>query len=172
MPLSAPSAFLYALLLHGVLGFIDTVVNHELLAKLPARRAAAEEEGLHAAREFIFACLFASIAWFAWHGALVWWIAALLLGEVLVTARDVVVEGEIRVLPVSERVLHLLLFMNLGALVVLGAFTLGEWHVGEVMLIRVDHGWASWVLTAMAVGAFGWAVRDGRAALRLARKAA
>ena len=172
MPLSAPSAFLYALLLHGVLGFIDVIVNHELLAKLPARREAAEEEGLHAAREFIFACLFASIAWFAWHGALVWWIAALLLGEVLVTARDVVVEGEVRILPVPERVLHLLLFMNLGALVVLGAFTLAEWHVGEVMLIRVDHGWASWVLSAMAVGAFGWAVRDGSAALRLARRAA
>jgi phosphatidylglycerophosphate synthase len=161
----------YALLLHGVLGALDTFLNHELLAKLPARRDAAEEEGLHAAREFIFACLFASIAWFAWHGALVWWIAALLLGEVIVTARDVVVEGERRVLPVSERVLHLLLFMNLGALVVLGGFTLAEWHVGEMMLIRVDHGWASWVLTAMAAGALTWAVRDGVAAVRLARPA-
>ncbi|MGX4640909.1 hypothetical protein [Massilia sp. SYSU DXS3249] len=166
MPLSAPSAFLYALLLHGVLGFIDIVLNHEWLAKLPDRRDAAEEEGLHASRECIFACLFASIAWFAWHGPLVWWIAALLLAEVLVSARDVVVEGEIRVLPASERVLHLLLFMNLGALVVLGAFMLSEWHVGEMMLIRVDHGWASWVLTAMAVGALIWAVRDGFAARR------
>jgi hypothetical protein len=172
VPHSAPSAFLYALLLHGVLGAIDVFLNHELLAKLPARREAAEEEGLHAVREFIFACLFASIAWFAWHGALVWWIAALLLGEVLVSARDVVVEGGIRVLPVPERVLHLLLFMNLGALVVLGGFTLAEWHVGEAMLIRVDHGWASWVLTAMAAGAFAWAVRDGVAALRLARRVA
>ena len=171
MPLSAPSAFLYALLLHGVLGIVDIVLNHELLAKLPARRDAAEEEGLHAAREFIFACLFLSIAWFAWHGALVWWIAALLLAEVLVSARDVVVEGEIRVLPVSERILHLLLFMNLGALVVLGAFMLAEWRVGEAMLIRVDHGWASWVLTAMAAGSLAWAVRDGVAAARLARPA-
>lgn len=171
MPLSAPSAFLYALLLHGVLGAIDVFLNHELLAKLPARRAAAEEEGLHAARECIFACLFASIAWFAWHGALVWWIAALLLGEVLVSMRDVVVEAEQRLLPVSERVLHLFLFMNLGALVVLGAFTLHAWHAGETMLIRVDHGWASWVLSAMAAGALAWSVRDGVAALRLARAA-
>ena len=166
MPLSAPSAFLYALLLHGVLGFIDIVLNHELLAKLPARRDAAEEEGLHAARECIFACLFVSIAWFAWHGALVWWVAALLLAEVLVSARDVVVEGEIRVLPASERVLHLLLFMNLGVLVVLGAFMLGEWRVGAAVVIPVDHGWASRVLTAMAAGAFMWAVRDGLAAWR------
>ncbi|MEN3276652.1 MAG: hypothetical protein V7631_2442 [Massilia sp.] len=171
MTLSAPSAFLYALLLHGVLGAIDVVVNHELLAKLPARRAAAEEEGLHAAREFIFACLFASIAWCAWHGALAWWIAALLLAEVIVSARDVVVEGNIRVLPVPERVLHLLLFMNLGALVVLGGFTLAEWRVGEAVLIPVDHGWASWVLTAMAAGAFAWGVRDARAAMRRGREA-
>lgn len=172
MPLSAPGAFLYALLLHGVLGAIDTFVNHELLAKLPARRDAAEEEALHAAREFIFACLFGSMAWLAWHGALVWWIAALLLGEVIISARDVVVEGGTRVLPVSERVLHLLLFMNLGALVVLGAFMLAEWQVGATVVIPVDHGWASWVLTAMAAGAFTWAVRDGVAAMRLARAAA
>lgn len=166
MPLSVPSAFLYALLLHGVLGAIDVFLNHELLAKLPARREAAAEERLHAAREFIFACLFASIAWLAWHGALVWWIAALLLAEVLVTARDVVVEGEIRVLPVPERVTHLLLFMNLGALVVLGGFMLAEWHVGASVVIPVHHGWASWVLSAMAAGAFAWALRDTMAARR------
>lgn len=164
--------FVYALLLHGVLGAIDVIVNHELLAKLPARRDAAEEEGLHAARELIFACLFGSIAWFEWHGALVWWIGGLLLAEVLVTARDVVVEGDIRVLPPSERVLHLLLFMNLGALVVLGAMLLGWWHGAATALVRVDYGWASWVLTAMAAGAFAWAVRDGVAAVRRAREAA
>lgn len=163
--------FVYALLLHGVLGAIDVLVNHELLAKLPARRDAAEEEGLHAARELIFACLFASIAWCEWQGAWAWWIAALLLAEVLVTARDVVVEGDIRVLPASERVLHLLLFMNLGALVVLGAIMLGWWHAGGTALMRVDYGWASWVLTAMAAGAFTWAMRDGLAAARLARPA-
>jgi hypothetical protein len=44
-----------------------------------------------------------------------------LLGEVLVSVRDVIVEGRIRVLPVSEGGVHLLLFMNPGALVVPGA---------------------------------------------------
>lgn len=171
MPFSVPSAFLYALLLHGVLGAVDVFLNHELLAKLPARREAAEEEGLHAAREFIFTCLFASIAWAAWHGALAWWIAALLLGEVIVSARDVVVEGRIRVLPASERVLHLLLFMNLGVLVFLGALMLAEWRVGTAVVIPVYHGWATWLLTAMAAGAFIWALRDARAALRGRRMA-
>lgn len=111
--------FVYVLMLHGVLGFIDIVVNHELLAKLPGRGDSAPEETLHAAREGIFACLFASLAWFEWHGALAWWIAALLLAEVLVSSRDVVVEGDIRVLPASERLLHLFLFINLGIVIAL-----------------------------------------------------
>jgi hypothetical protein len=158
--------FVYVLLLHGVLGFIDVVVNHELLAKLPSRRDAAEEEGLHALREFIFACLFASLAWYEWHGALVWWIGALLLAEVAVSTRDVVVEGDTRILPVSERVLHLLMFVNLGVLITLVAYAMTWWRGGEAVLVRVDYGWASRVLTVMAAGALGWAVRDGMAAMR------
>ncbi|XYJ10593.1 hypothetical protein ACSUZJ_01050 [Telluria sp. B2] len=57
--------FVYALMLHGVLGFVDIVVNHELLARLPRRGDSAPEEALHAARECIFACTFGSLAWFA-----------------------------------------------------------------------------------------------------------
>lgn len=158
--------FVYVLMLHGVLGFIDIVVNHELLAKLPRRGDTAPEEALHAAREFIFACLFASLAWFEWHGALVWWIAALLLAEVAVSARDVVVEGDTRVLPVSERVLHLFLFINLGILITLVVHALLWWHASPTELVRVDYGWGSWVLTAMSAGSLVWAVRDGVAAGR------
>lgn len=158
--------FVYVLMLHGVLGFVDIVVNHELLARLPRRGDTAQEEALHAAREFIFACLFASLAWFAWQGALVWWIAALLLAEVAVSTRDVVVEGDIRVLPVSERVLHLFLFINLGILIALVAHALLWWHASPTALERVDYGWASWVLTAMSIGSLVWAVRDGVAAGR------
>ena len=158
--------FVYVLMLHGVLGFIDIVVNHELLAKLPRRGDTALEEALHAAREFIFACLFSFLAWFEWHGALVWWIAALLLAEVAVSARDVVVEGDTRVLPVSERVLHLFLFINLGILITLVAHALFWWHAAPTELVRVDYGWGSWVLTAMSAGSLVWAVRDGVAATR------
>lgn len=63
--------FVDVLMLHGVLGFIDIIVDHELLEKLPARGDSSHEEGLHAVRETIFACLFASLAWFEWHGVLV-----------------------------------------------------------------------------------------------------
>ena len=158
--------FVYVLLLHGVLGFLDIVINHELLAKLPKRADTTTEEALHAARETIFAILFACLAWYEWHGAWVWLIAALLLGEVIVSARDVIVEGDTRVLPVPERVLHLLLFINLGVLITLVGYALVWWHAGETAPVRVDYGWASWVLTLMSVGSAVWAVRDGVAAGR------
>jgi hypothetical protein len=90
----------------------------------------------------------------------VWWIAALFLGEVLVSARDVVIEGDTRVLPVPERILHLFLFMNLGVLLLLVGAALLAWVDAPTGLARVDYGWASWLLTVLALIAFGWAVRD------------
>ncbi|MFC5477462.1 hypothetical protein [Massilia suwonensis] len=158
--------YVYVLLLHGVLGFLDIVINHELLAKLPKRGDAVQEEALHAVREAIFACVFASLAWYQWHGAWVWWIVGLLLLEVIAATRDVIVEGDTRVLPVSERVLHLLLYINLGILITLVGYALVWWHAGETAPVRVDYGWASWVLTGMSVLSLVWAVRDGVAAGR------
>jgi len=159
--------YVYALIAHGVLGFLDVVINHEWLSKLPSRPECVAEERLHSAREFLFAALFASLAWFEWHGTFVWWIAALFAGELLVSACDVVVEGDVRALPASERFLHLFLFMNLGIMVTLTGQALVGWHALPTGLAPVSHGWGSWVLTAMALGALGWALRDGLAAVRL-----
>lgn len=164
--------YIYALLVHGVIGFLDVLINHECLSKLPSRPECIGEERLHSAREFLFAALFASLAWFEWHGALAWWIVALFAAELLVSARDVVLEGELRRLPPSEHFLHLFLFINLGIVLTLTGQALLEWHSLPVGLAPVYHGWASWGLSAMALGALGWAVRDGLATLRLARKAA
>jgi hypothetical protein len=159
-------AFVYALILHGLLGGADVLLNHELLARLPAQDWSGPEERMHSAREWIFFAIFASLAWFEWHGAAVWWIALLYLAEVLVSARDVVIEGNTRVLPKPERVLHLFLFMNLGAMVVLvGQASIG-WHGLPMAVVRVDYGWASWVLSAMAAGSLVWAIRDGISAVR------
>lgn len=139
--------YVYALILHGAIGFLDLLINHEWLSKLPSRRECIAEERLHSAREFLFAALFAA--------------------ALLVSARDVVVEGEVRALPASERFLHLFLFMNLGVMYTLTGQALLAWHALPARLAPVDHGWASWVLTAMALGALGWAFRDGIAARRL-----
>ena len=161
MPSADVPVFIYALLLHGLIGGLDVFLNHELLARLPAQHWSGPEERMHSAREWIFFAIFASLAWFEWHGAAVWWIALLYLGEVLVSACDVLIEGDTRVLPAPERVLHLFLFMNLGALVVLvGQASIG-WHALPTSVVRTDYGWASWLLSVMAVGAMVWAIRDG-----------
>ena len=83
-------AYVYVLLLHGVLGFIDIVVNHELL------------------------------------------------------------------------------FISLGVLITMIGYALIWWHAAQTGIVRVDHGWASWVLTAMSVLSLVWAIRDGVAAGRRA----
>jgi phosphatidylglycerophosphate synthase len=156
--------YVLALVLHGVIGGLDVFINHEWLARLPSRRDAVTEEKLHSARELLFCLAFLSLGWFEWHGAAVWWIVLLYAGEVLVSAVDVLVEGEIRVLPRPERVLHLFLFMNLGALIVLVGQALLGWSALPTAIVFVDHGWASRVLTVMGIGALVWAIRDGRRA--------
>jgi hypothetical protein len=153
--------FVYALMLHCVLAGADVIINHELLARLPSQPYAGPEERMHSAREFIFAATLASLAWFEWHGQLVWWIAALFLGEVLVSTRDVVIEGDSRVLPAPERIMHLYLFINLGVLLVLVGAALLDWRALPTGLAAVDYGWASWGLSAMAAVSLAWGVRDG-----------
>jgi hypothetical protein len=159
--------YVMALILHGALGGLDVFINHEWLARLPARRDAVAEQPLHSARELLFCLAFISLGWFEWHGAAAWWIVLLYAGEVGVSAVDVFVEGDIRVLPRSERVLHLFLFMNLGALIVLVGQVLLAWHALPTAIVPVDHGWASRVLTVMGIGALAWAVRDGLSVARL-----
>jgi len=163
--------YVLALVLHGVLGGADVFVNHEWLARLPARDDTAAEQRLHSARECVFALAFISLGWYEWHGAWAWWIVLLYVLEVVVSARDLVVEGNTRVLPKPERVLHLFLFMNLGVLLVLVGGRLFAWQALPTAVVPVDHGWASRVLAVMAAGALLWAGRDLGSALRQRRTA-
>ena len=48
-----------------LLGALDTLWNHELVERLPSRRAARVELALHAAREFVYVFLFLGLAWHA-----------------------------------------------------------------------------------------------------------
>ena len=61
-------AVLTLLALQGVLGAFDNFWNHELKARLPATPSAGTELRLHAARQLIYAVLFATIGWWEWHG--------------------------------------------------------------------------------------------------------
>ena len=155
------------LAVQGVLGGIDTLVNHEWLAKLPQRPEARGEIGLHSLREANYAILFGGLAWFAWHGALAWLIAILLIAEIAITARDEWIENRIRVLPQNERVMHVFLTLNLGAIIALLVPVLHGWSHQPSGLAARDYGMLSWLLGALALAAAFWCVRDFLAWRRL-----
>lgn len=155
------------LVVHGLLGGFDVILNHEILVRLPSRVSALEEQRLHSIREAIFGTLFLALAWLEWHGLFVWIIAGLLLGETLVTTRDTVIEVPTRVLPVTERVAHVLLLINLGIVIALVAMRLKTWASLPTGVKFTEYGWLSWALTILATGAFGWSIRDALSAVRL-----
>jgi len=157
----------WLLLLQGVLAGGDTVINHELLARLPQKPAARPELALHVLRELIWTVLLFGLAWFAWHGAAAWIIAALLAAEVIVTACDEWVENRSRVLPQNERILHIFLTLNLGAIIAVLYPLLREWGSHPTALVAAGHGALSWIISLFALSALGWAVRDSLAWKRL-----
>lgn len=158
---------LYFLILHGLVGAFDVVWNHELKERLPARAWAATEQRLHSARELLFATLFIGLAWWQWHGALAWLVAALVAAESGVTVRDVVVEVRTRVLSLTEQLSHVFLFVNLGVFLSLLFGELQGWRALPDAVVGVDHGWRSWLLTALGLLALLWSVRDGVSARAL-----
>lgn len=148
------------LIAQGVMGGIDTLVNHELIVRLPHRLNARTEVGLHSIREAIYGVLFGGLALFAWHGAWATVIGALLAAEILVDASDEFVENRTRVLPQNERVLHFFLTLNLGLITAVLIPILLRWGSQPTAVVPIHRGVLSWVLAALALGAIAWAVRD------------
>jgi hypothetical protein len=159
------------LIAQGVMGGADTLLNHELIERLPHRMKARTEIGLHAIREAIYATLFAGLGWFAWHGAAAAAIAGLLAAEVLVTCCDEYVENQTRVMPQNERVLHIFLTLNLGVIIAVLVPVLLDWSTKPTQWVPLDHGLPSWVLSALAIIAAAWSIRDLLAWRRLRRQA-
>ena len=157
------------LVAQGLVVGVDTLVNHEIIERLPHRPSARREIGFHAIRESIYATLFIGLAWFQWHGAAALAIAALLAAEILVTATDEYVENRTRVLPQNERVLHVFLAINLGLIIAVTIPILYEWHARATELWRVDLTPTSWFLTALGAVAAFWSLRDLLAWRRLGR---
>jgi len=163
------SLLITLLVLQGIVGGADTLINHELLEHLPARVEARGEIGLHALREALYGILFAATAWYAWHGAWGYAIAALLAVEILVDAVDEFVENRIRVLPQNERMMHFLMIMNLGLIAAALGLVLLDWAPRPTALQPTSHGLGSWVLSLLSIAALCWAVRDAAAWWRLGR---
>jgi hypothetical protein len=157
----------WLLALQGVLAGLDTVVNHEIVARLPQKPSARRELGIHVFRELIWTVLLFGLAWYAWHGAAAWLIAALLAAEILVTCWDEFVENRSRVLPQNERILHVFLTLNLGAIIAVLYPLLRQWSARPTELAARDFGALSWLISLFALSAAAWALRDTLAWRRL-----
>jgi phosphatidylglycerophosphate synthase len=151
---------LWLLLAQAVLGGFDTLYFHEWRARLPSRGpSAASELRLHAARDFIYAVVFATLPWFAWQGAWAGVFALLLLTEIGITLADFVVEDRVRrplggVYP-GERVTHALMGILYGGFLAFLVPQLARWWSEPGGLVFSPVGVPTVVRAAMAVMALG-----------------
>ncbi len=168
---------LWLLAIQGVIGAFDTVYYHEWRARLPARgKQAASELKLHAARDFFYAVLFATLPWIAWQGMWALALVAVFVAEIALTLTDFVVEIAVRKqlgdVYGGERVTHAVMGILYGAMVAHVLPAIGRWWTLPTALV-VD--WIEmpdalrWALFTMAAGVFLSGVRDLYAALELPR---
>ena len=166
---------LWLLGIQGVIGAFDTLYYHEWRARLPARgKQAASELKLHAARDFFYAVLFATLPWVACQGAWVLLLAGVLVAEIVLTLTDFVVEITVRKqlgdVYAGERVTHAVMGILYGAMVAKLIPVLVEWW-GRPTALMVE--WVDipavlqWGLLVMAAGVFLSGLRDLSAALEL-----
>jgi hypothetical protein len=169
------TAALWILAVQGVIGAFDTAYYHEWKARLPARgRLAAAELRLHAARDFFYAIIFATLPCVAWHGAWVAVLVGVFVAEIILTLWDFIVEIVVRKelgdVYGGERVTHAIMGILYGAMIALLVPTLVEWWSRPTELV---FQWApvprllSWTLIAMAAGVALSGARDLYAALGL-----
>jgi hypothetical protein len=152
----------------GFLGAFDTLYYHEWRAKLPAMGPLARSElQLHALRDFVYAIIFATLPWLAWHGDYLILLVALLVIEVVLTLWDFVVEDWVRkplggVYP-GERVMHGVIGIVYGAAVAYLVPVLCVWWSKPTRLAVTSPANSillGWILTIMAVGVLLSGIRD------------
>jgi hypothetical protein len=160
---------LLLLILQGFLGAFDTLYYHEFRLRLPGALTARKELKLHAARDFLYTAIFASLAWQSWNSLWSWALVALLAAEVFITLWDFREEDRSRKVPPGERSTHAIMGIVYGAFV---AILLSELLRGSRLptgFTQADYGIVSWVLSLMAVGVCVSGLRDVLAVRRLQR---
>jgi len=151
---------LVALVTLGILGAFDTLVYHEAVLHLPSKPNARGELRLHAARDFVYALLFASLAWSRLDGAFSVTIAVLLAVEIAITLADFITEDRTRKLPAGERSMHAVMGIVYGVFLTLLAPTLYAWFRLPTRIEPASYGWLSIAMTALAVGVLLSGLRD------------
>jgi hypothetical protein len=135
-----------------------------------SRQAAAHPElRLHAARDFLYALIFATLPGLAFRGAWTLALGLVLLAEIVITLRDFMVEDRVRagfggVLP-GERATHAIMGILYGAMLAFLLPTLATWWGSPTALVvepaPVPEG-LRLALWAMAAGVFLSGLRDSR----------
>jgi uncharacterized protein len=161
--------FFTLLILQTLLGGFDNLWHHEVTERLPAKRSAAHELTLHAARELVYGGLFIQLAWFEFRGSWSILVVTLLAVEIVITLADFVIEDRTRRLPPLERVLHTLLAINYGMMLVAFSPTLRDWWSQPTSIVTVSYGAYSGLFSLFALGVIVWSVRNTLAVLRLRR---
>lgn len=166
---------LWLLAIQGAMGAFDTLYYHEWRARLPAAGLLARAElRLHAARDFIYAVVFATLPRVEWRGTWAYLLVALLAAEICITLCDFVVEDRVRkalggVYP-GERVTHALMGILYGAVLAYLLPVLDVWRREPTALVPHDGAVPAelvWLLSLMAVGVALSGARDAYAALGL-----
>jgi len=150
-----------------LLGGVDNLLHHEMTEALPTRPSARYELSLHGARELIYAGIFGVFALLRPEGVWAIALAAILVGEILITLADFIEEDRTRTLPAFERVLHTILALNYGAVLALLAPVLWNWAQAPTGIFMAERGVWTPLLLVAALGVGVWGVRDAYAALTL-----
>ena len=163
------------LALQGLIGAFDTFYFHEWRARLPALgRQSAPELRLHAWRSFLYAVIFGTLPWLAWHGAWVAGLIAVLVAEIVFTLWDFVVEIAVRK-PLGdvyggERITHAIMGIIYGGMLAFLIPILADWWARPTALAARplgELGPLEWAVLVMALGVFLSGARDLYAALGL-----
>lgn len=165
MPLS--HGLLALLGLQALLGAFDNLWHHEWQARLPHRQSARRELALHAAREALYAVLFAVVALLRCQGLWALLLGGLLLAELLITLADFLEEDRTRQLPPLERLLHTVLTVLYGAFVASLAPVLAEWAGRPTALVLEPRGIWSLLFAPAAFAVLAWSLRNLAAVRRL-----
>ena len=160
---------LWLLAAQGVLGAFDTVWYHEWRARLAWHAAARRELALHAARDFLYAVIFATLPRMEWRGAWAHVFVAILGAEIVITLTDFVVETYDRSVEAGERVTHAVMGICYGAMLAMLIPTLARWSMRPTGFAPATLGVPATLrsaMTLMAIGVFFSGVRDLVAAIR------
>jgi hypothetical protein len=166
---------LWLLAIQGIIGAFDTLYYHEWRARLPARGIrAASELKLHAARDFFYGVLFATLPWIAWQGRWVLVLIGVIVAEIVLTLTDFVIEIAVRKelgdVYGGERVTHAIMGILYGAMTAKLIPVMAEWWsrpTGLVVAWAPVPAFLHAALFAMAAGVVLSGMRDLYAALGL-----